>query len=348
MHLPASLCRWCGECSFQCCSTGLANTARLTIPRAASICTRGASSLGPHIRLGVGLGHAVSLPALALLGLFVGYIAGMFGVGGGFILTPALIYFFGVPAPVAVGSALCQKCGTSIGSLRKYRKFGHGEPRIDLIMIGGSLIGVDVGTRLLSWLESLGRLNGNGTPYVRLVLDGLFFVLLAYIAVFTFGEAYRASKRPPRGDVTIAGPLAKVRIPPYIDLPSVGLTQVSVPVMAYFGLALGIASGLMGIGGGVLLMPVLLYGYGLSVRNAAGTGLLLLFVTVAFGTFEQALQGNVSLSLALAVLLGSSIGAQLGAMTTHRVSNRLLRIIFGVLVSATVCMVGWDFISAIG
>jgi hypothetical protein len=142
--------------------------------------------------------------------------------------------------------------------------------------------------------------------------------------------------------------LARIRIPPYIDLPHVGLKQVSVPVMAYFGLVLGIASGLMGIGGGVLLMPVLLFGYGLSVRNSAGTGLLLLFVTVAFGTFEQALQGHVSLALGMAVLLGSSVGAQLGAMTTHRVSNRILRVAFGVLVSMTAFAVGWDFLSSIG
>ena len=270
----------------------------------------------------------------------------MFGVGGGFLLTPALISIFGVPAPMAVGSALCQKCGTSISSLLKYRKLKHGEIRIDLVMIGGSLIGVDFGTRILTYLESLGTLNGSS--FVRLVLDGLFFVLLTYIAVYTFGEAYRASKRAPRGDMTVGGPLSRARIPPYVDLPSIGLKQVSVPVMSYFGFFLGVASGLMGIGGGVLLMPVLLYGYGISVRNSAGTGLLLLFITVAFGTFEQALAGHVSLGLALAVLLGSSIGSQLGALTTHRVSNRVLRIAFGALVATTALMVGWDFLSSIG
>ena len=302
--------------------------------------------MGPFVRVGAGIGHPVSLLGLALLGLLVGYVAGMFGVGGGFVLTPALISLFGVPAPMAVGSALCQKCGTSISSLLKYRTLRHGEIRIDLIMIGGSLIGVDVGSKVLSYLESLGRRDG--TTYVRLVLDGLFFILLTYIAVYTFGEAYRASKRAPRGDATIGGPLSRVRIPPYVDLPSVGLKQVSVPVMSYFGFLLGVASGLMGIGGGVLLMPVLLYGYGISVRNSAGTGLLLLFVTVAFGTFEQALSGHVSLALGMAVLLGSSVGSQLGALTTHRVSNRILRIAFGALVALTAFLVGWDFLSAIG
>lgn len=97
------------------------------------------------VHLGAGIGHAVSLPALALVGLFVGYFAGMFGVGGGFLLTPVLIYVFGVPAPVAVGSALSQKCGTSLSSSFKYRRLGRGEPRIDLVMLGGSLMGVGTG-----------------------------------------------------------------------------------------------------------------------------------------------------------------------------------------------------------
>ena len=68
------------------------------------------------VRMGIGIGHAVSLPALALVGLLVGCIAGMFGMGGGFLLTPALMYVFGVPAPIAVGSSLCQTCGTSLAS----------------------------------------------------------------------------------------------------------------------------------------------------------------------------------------------------------------------------------------
>lgn len=142
--------------------------------------------------------------------------------------------------------------------------------------------------------------------------------------------------------MTIPGPLARLRIPPYVDLPRVQLVQVSVPVLAYVGFLLGVASGLMGIGGGVVFMPILLYGYGLSARNAAGTGVLLLAITVAFGTFEQALHGFVSLKLALAILAGSSIGTQFGALTTHVLPNRILRLLFGVLVAATTAMIAVD------
>jgi uncharacterized membrane protein YfcA len=298
------------------------------------------------VRLGAGIGHAVSVPALAALGLFIGYVAGMFGVGGGFLLTPLLMYGFGVPAPIAVGSALCQKCGTAIASFLKYRHLERGEPRIDLVMLGGSLLGVDAGTRLLTVLTGLGNWRigaGPGTPVVNVVLDVLFIVMLSGTALYTFVDVARSFRsRVRRGDRTIPGPLARVRIPPYIDLPRVQLDQVSVPLLAYLGFVLGMASGLMGIGGGVLLLPILLYGYGLSMRNAAGTGILLLLLTVSVGTFEQALRGYVSLRLAMAILIGSSIGSQLGALTTHFLPNRVLRLIFAILVAATVVMIGWD------
>jgi len=300
------------------------------------------------IRLGAGIGHAVSLPALAAVGLFIGYVAGMFGVGGGFLLTPLLMYVFGVPPSIAVGSALCQKCGTSIASFLKYRHLQRGEPRVDAVMLGGSVLGVDAGTRLLAYLDAAGTWqlgNGPPVPAINVVLDVLFILLLSLTAVYTVRDAWRSYRSGVRrGDRTIPGPLTRVRLPPYIALPNVGIERVSVPLLAYMGFLLGAASGLMGIGGGVLFMPILLYGYGFSVRNAAGTGVLLLFVTVVIGTFEQAAHGYVSLKLAMAILIGSSIGSQLGALTTHMLPNRLLRLIFAGLVAGTVALISWDLL----
>jgi uncharacterized membrane protein YfcA len=298
-------------------------------------------------RLGVGIGHAVFLPALAGVGLLVGFIAGMFGMGGGFLLTPTLMYLFGAPAPIAVGSSLCQTCGTSIASFLKYRRLKRGEPRIDLVMMGGSLIGVDAGTRLLNYLHDLGNWQRSGhapIPVVQVVLDVLFILLLCGVALFIVNDVRQALKRTTlRGDLTIPGPLVtRVRIPPYIDLPNIQLSQVSVPMMCYLGFLLGLASGVMGIGGGVLFMPILLYGFGMSARNAAGTGVLLLLVTVAVGTFEQALHGYVSLKLALVILIGSSIGTQLGALTTHYLPNRYLRLILLILICVVIVIIGWN------
>jgi uncharacterized membrane protein YfcA len=301
------------------------------------------------VRIGAGIGHPVSLTALACVGLLVGYVAGMFGVGGGFLLTPVLMYVFGVPPATAVGSALCQKCGTSIASFLKYRYLKRGEPRFDLIMIGGSLMGVDAGTRLLTYLHHRAPLqlpSGETAPAVSVVMDVLFILLLSFTALFTFSEAWNARRvTGVHEDETVPGPLVtRVRVPPYIDLPNVGVIQVSVPLLCYLGFLLGAASGIMGIGGGVLFMPILLYGFGLSARNAAGTGVLLLFLTVIVGTIEQALQGYVSLPLAMAILIGSSVGCQLGAITTHYLPNRVLRLLFAGLVAGSVVMIGWDLV----
>ena len=296
--------------------------------------------------LGPGIDPGVSLPALAFVGLGVGCIAGMFGMGGGFLLVPVLMYVFGIPAPLAVGSALCQTCGMSLASFLKYRHLKRGEPRIALVMLGGSLMGVDAGTRLLLYLIRLGHWrigHGPAAPAIQVVLGFLFVVLLSGTACYMTKEALEAYHRPvPRGDVTWPGPLVTcIRIPPYIDLPCVQLSQVSAPIMGCVGFAVGMASGLMGIGGGILLMPVLLYGFGISLRNAAGTGILLLFVTALVGTVEQALHGNVSLALAMVILIGSSIGSQIGALITHYLPNRTLRLIFvGLIVVCAVMIAG--------
>ncbi|MBW3622827.1 MAG: sulfite exporter TauE/SafE family protein [Armatimonadetes bacterium] len=304
------------------------------------------------LSLDVGIGASVSLPALVFMGLLVGYVAGLFGVGGGFLLTPLLMNVFGVPAPVAVGSTLCQNCGTSIASYLKYRHLKRGEPRIDLVMIGGSLMGVDAGTRALHALNHLPPwtlASGRAVAPAHFVLDVLFIVLLSFTSVFIFREVMLSRNRPPRGDATRPGPLAtRIRIPPYVDLPNVGLYRVSVPLLAYLGFLLGVASGVMGVGGGVLFTPILLYGFGLSARNAAGTGILLLFVTVALGTVQQAFHGYVSLPLAMGILVGSSVGSQLGVLTTHHLPNRHLRMLFALLTAGTVLLTAWDLAGLMG
>jgi uncharacterized membrane protein YfcA len=180
------------------------------------------------IHLHAGVGHPVSAVALVLAGLLIGVVAGMFGVGGGFLLTPLLLYGFGIPPPMAVGSALCQQCGTAIASFLKYRRLGRGEPYIDLMMMGGSLLGVDAGGRLLNHLNHLAPLHlssGRDVPLLTLIINALFVAMLAGVAIYMTVEVRAARGRPQRqGDVSIAGPLVtKVHIPPHVDLPHVGL-----------------------------------------------------------------------------------------------------------------------------
>jgi hypothetical protein len=301
-----------------------------------------------HIVVG---GQSVSLPALTLVGLAIGFVAGMFGVGGGFILTPLLSLSFKIPMPIAVGSALCQKIGTSIGSFLKHRQYQHGELRVDFVMVGASIFGVDAGTRLLALLADLGTFtNAHGRPVsiVTLTLEGIYAAMLLFASSMTLNAVRKhGQKFTVDGLQSTAAPLARVRVPPYIALPSVGIPKVSVIVMAYLGFATGLLSGLLGIGGGVALLPILIYGYGFSIKDAAGTGILLLFATVLVGTFEHALRHNVDLRVALAILAGSSIGSQLGARTTARVSNQVLRVSFAVLLLCTVGAIGIDMVRSL-
>ncbi|HEY2745063.1 MAG TPA: sulfite exporter TauE/SafE family protein [Polyangia bacterium] len=296
-------------------------------------------------------GVMVSLPALVAVGLAIGFVAGMFGVGGGFILTPLLSLSFKIPMPIAVGSALCQKIGTSIGSFLKHRQYQHGELRVDFVMVGASIFGVDAGTRLLTVLASLGNfMNARGRPVsiVTLTLEGIYAAMLLFAASMTLNAARKAARAPAsEGHASTTAPLVRYGLPPYISLPEVGIPRVSVTVMAYIGFATGLLSGLLGIGGGVALLPVLVYGYGFSIKDAAGTGILLLFATVLVGTVEHALRGNVDLRVALAILAGSSIGSQLGARTTARVSNQILRLSFAVLLLVTVGAIGIDVVRSL-
>jgi uncharacterized membrane protein YfcA len=303
-----------------------------------------------HIIVG---GQPVSMPALAAVGLAIGFVAGMFGVGGGFILTPLLSLSFKIPMPIAVGSALCQKIGTSISSFLKHRQYQHGETRVDFVMVGASMVGVDAGTRLLGLLADLGTFtNAHGRPVsiVTLTLEGIYAAMLLFAASMTVNAARKSAQQgsaPDSRQSTAAAPLTRLRLPPYISLPSVGIPRVSVIVMAYIGFATGLLSGLLGIGGGVALLPVLIYGYGFSIKDAAGTGILLLFATVVVGTLEHALRHNVDLRVALAILAGSSIGAQLGARTTALVSNQVLRVSFAVLLLGTVGAIGIDMVRSL-
>lgn len=277
----------------------------------------------------------------------MGYLAGMFGVGGGFLLTPLLHVLFGIPLPIAVGSGLCQMVGTSVAALLRHRRVGQGEIRFDFLMLGGSLIGVDAGARALTALAAAGsvRLSGRSIPVVSLVVELSYAVVLFVVAVL-FWRQGRGVAEPL--EYVRVGPLARVRFGPPVDLPRVPLWQVSSIVIAEIGAALGFLSGLLGIGGGVALMPVLIYGFGFPIRQAAGTGIVVLLASASFGTFQHALRGHVHLGLAMVLLVGASVSAQFGALATRKLPARVLRRAFALVVLVTVAAIAWDLVRRFG
>ena len=291
-------------------------------------------------------GEPVSLLVLAALGLAAGLMAGMFGIGGGFFITPALNMVCGIPMSIAVSSSLCQQIGTSVGSFLKHRQLRGGEPWIDMYMLGGGLMGAHAGALGLAALENLGELSpfGQPVPAVKLVLQLLYVAFLLVTLVPTLrGMRRRAPTAPGTRD---SAALLRVSLPPMAWLPNLGV-RASVPVMAYIGFLAGFMSGLLGVGGGILILPILVYGMGLRLRDAAGTGIIVLFVNVVWGTGIHAWAGNVHLGVALGVLAGSAIGTQLGARTTHSLSSRALNRWFAGLLAFTIAAIVYDLAASL-
>ena len=288
-------------------------------------------------------GQPVSLSALLVLGGMVGLLAGMFGVGGGFLLTPLLSVVLGVPVPIAVGTGLCQMVGTATVALLRHRKLRQGETRVGALMVAGSVVGVATGARTVAFLESLGDVRVGDRP-IALVTLVVYLAFALFLSLSAVAMWRSGTGRVDELEYVRRGPLARLRIWPAVDLPNVPLSRVSALVIAYSGLGLGFLSGLLGVGGGIAMIPLLVYGFGFPIRHAAGTGISVMVVTAAAGTVVHSFQGHVHLGMTMVLLVGSSISAQFGALLTHRLPAAVLRRGFVTLIVAAAVAVVWDLV----
>lgn len=277
-------------------------------------------------------GHSIWLPGVALLGIGVGLIAGMFGVGGGFLLVPLLHVVLGVPLPAAVGAALCQTIATGLGAAIRYRHMGHAEGRFDIMLLGGSLLGVDAGARLLELLSKGATMTLFGREFLsmRVVVTACYAVIFLIVAAMLWWKPAPTTEEPEQ-----PGVLARIRWPPYARLPVAGLPRVSGPSIGVIGLLNGVIAGLIGIGGGILLLPIMLYGFGFNIRKTAGTGIVVVLAVAIIGTLRHASLGNVHLGLAVTVMIGAALAAQVGATLTRSLSATTLRRALAIVLIAT-------------
>ena len=275
-------------------------------------------------------------------GLMGGVLAGLCGVGGGFILTPMLTVLFGLPMNVAVGTGLCQMVGASTAGAIRYSRLKVGEAKLGWVMTGGGVVGVQFGALVVHALTAMGTYTlagGQTVPIVRVWLSAAYVLVLGVVAVWMAFDLRRPSlpahlSRPP-------GPLMHVRVLPLTVLPRSGYS-VSVPLAAYLGLVLGFLSGLLGIGGGVLLVPLLVTGFGMRIRAASGTGIVVLLATSLVGTLTHARMGHVALGVAMVLLVGSTVGSQVGAVLALRANGQRLRAAFVAFVACTAVAVAAD------
>jgi uncharacterized membrane protein YfcA len=297
-------------------------------------------ALGPEV--------SFSIAGAALIGLGVGFLSGLLGVGGGFLLAPLLNGILGVPFRIAGPSDLCQIQGTSLSGLLRHRKLGSMDAQVAVLLLGGTFCGSFVGVRIMSYLKSLGsvELGGGRCAVVEVVLIFLFVLMLLIIGSSVLAESIRSGRRARESDGAARGPrrglFARIRIPPYVT--PVGGSPVPAVMVAYAGVVVGLLQALLGIGGGVLLLPILVYFVGVGTHAAVGTSLMIVFGASILGTLFHALDGNISLPLVCALLVGGTLGSQWGAMVSAKVASHKLRRFFALLVlTALVIVAGKTF-----
>lgn len=272
--------------------------------------------------------------ALILLGFTVGVIGGFFGVGGAFMVTPAL-NVFGFPMAYAIGTDMAHIAGKSIVSTFKHRKFGNVDMKLALLMIIGTVIGIELGATLILFLEKIGRIG----PIVRVTYMCLLFGLGAFMLYEYMTGMRRAVKQAAAdphhdaGKSKLALWMQSIKLRPVVYLKVSGFS-ISVWVIIGMGLATGFLAGFLGVGGGFIRMPALMYVIGAPTKVAVGTDLFEVMVTGAYGAFSYALKGRVELMAAVIMLVGAALGAQLGATATLYARGTIIRLYFAITMLA--------------
>lgn len=273
---------------------------------------------------------------LVLIGFFVGILGGFFGVGGSFIAGPAL-RVLGLDWNFAIGTDLAHIVGKSVVAVRRHRALGHVDFRLGLIMAFGTIGGTEVGAQLIQMLKRAGIVN--------LVVSVVAITVYVAISMFMIWESRKTlrthSQKAPRGKMTgaearkddsafqpVTRSIQRRRIWPMISLPASGVKAISLWVILLVAFIGGLFSGFLGGGGGYIRMPSMVYVLGIPTHLAVGTDLFEIIISASYGTLTHAVKGNVDILIALVMLTGAAIGAQIGAIGTQYFSGPKIRLAF--------------------
>jgi uncharacterized membrane protein YfcA len=268
---------------------------------------------------------------LLLIGLTVGICGGFFGIGGAWIVTPAL-NIFGFPMPYAIGTDLAHMGGKSIVSTIRHGKFGNVDVKLAVTMIVGTTVGMELGAHLVMSLERAGVADSVIRKlYVVFLLFVGSYVLYDYITHMRETSRAARSGAPVRQQQTIAQRLQRMRLPPMIHFKASGITcSFWLPVLV--GLATGVVASVLGVGGGFIRMPALIYLVGCPTLIAVGTDLFEVMITGAYGAFTYGIKGRVDLIAAMWMLMGAAVGAQMGVVAVKYVRGYSIRLLFSVTI----------------
>jgi len=273
-------------------------------------------------------------PGLVILGFGVGIIGGFFGMGGAWMVTPGL-NILGFPMAFAIGTDVTHMAGKSLISTMRHAKFGNVDYKLGLTMVVGTVVGLEIGAQMIMWLERIGKID----LYVRWG----YVVLLTFIAWTVFTDIAKR-KRKERAALAVGqklDPMAtghewhkrlqKIKIPPMMEFKRAGIRcSMWLPIGVSF--FTGWLAGVLGIGGGLIRMPALIYMIGCPTHVAVGTDLFEVAISGLYGAATYSYKGRVEIAAALIMLLGAAVGAQIGTVATKYVKGYGIRIFFGLAV----------------
>ena len=276
---------------------------------------------------------------LILIGFCVGILGGFFGVGGGWIVTPAL-NIFGFHIAFAIGTGNANIFGQTIGAVKKHHKMGNIDWKLGFLSIITSIIGLEIGSDLIIDLEKIGDVGFIVRCTYIIFLVGLgsymmydYFVLrlrqkkILEEEINTDAETKQKIERS-----KIAERLYQINIPPMISLPTSGIEGVSLWIILFIFLCTGFISGFLGVGGGFIIIPALVYLIGLPTVIAVGTSCMIVLCSSAYGCLTYAVKGRVEVIAAAIMLIGASIGAQIGATAVKYIKGYGIRLLFAIMI----------------
>ena len=266
--------------------------------------------------------------ALVILGVgaFLGLIMGLVGVGGGFLLTPIMM-FLGIPPPVAVASVANQLVAPSVSGVLSHWKRSNVDFKMGTVLLLGGVVGSSIGVLLFNFLGKIGQLD--------FVIKSSYVIFLTLIGSLMFAESLRLILRTRKGKISrgklhqhnwLHGLPFKIRF-------RKSKLYISILLPILIGVIVGVLAALMGIGGGFIIVPAMIYLLGMPTSLVVGTSLFQIIFVAANTTILQASQNQtVDIVLATILLLGSVIGVQIGSRYTNILKGEYLRLILSSII----------------
>jgi uncharacterized membrane protein YfcA len=296
--------------------------------------------VNPYLFLPIA-GASVPIALLLGLGLMIGFLSGLFGVGGGFLLTP-LLMMIGIPPTVAAASDANQIVAASTSGTLAHWRLGNVDFKMGLLLVAGGVAGGTLGVQLIKILREAGNAD--------FVIKITYIVMLSIIGSYMFQESLRnlkpgwlARKKKRAGKTSTFAAINRI-MPLKANFEKSGVTLSMITVFL-LGALVGVLAAIMGVGGGFIMVPVMVYILRMPMHVVVGTSLFQVLFTCVNVTFMQSYYNHtVDLTLAVLLLIGSTVGAQIGARISTYLKADQLKIILATIVLLVMASMAFDLL----